>query len=74
MLQNQSTLMIAYHLIQRKEPYRDLGSECFDKRRPEATKKSGYATGEVRISGVFNTPGYLSRRLSYFQISRSTRR
>ena len=32
-----SILKIAYHLIQRKEPYRDLGGDYFDKRRPEAT-------------------------------------
>jgi transposase len=34
-----SILVIAYHLIQRKEPYRDLGADYFDKRRPEATVK-----------------------------------
>jgi hypothetical protein len=32
-------LVIAYHLIQRKEPYRDLDAYYFDKRRPEATVK-----------------------------------
>ncbi len=30
-------LVIAYHLIQRKEPYRELGGNYFDNRRPEAT-------------------------------------
>jgi transposase len=34
-----SILVIAYHLIERKEPYRDLGADYFDKRRPEATAK-----------------------------------
>jgi transposase len=34
-----SILVIAYHLIQRKEPYRDLGGDYFDKRRPESTTK-----------------------------------
>jgi transposase len=34
-----SILVIAYHIIQRKEPYRDLGADYFDKRRPEATVK-----------------------------------
>jgi transposase len=34
-----SILVIAYHLIQRKEPYRELGADYFDKRRPEATAK-----------------------------------
>jgi transposase len=34
-----SILVIAYHLIQRSEPYRDLGGDYFDKRRPEATAK-----------------------------------
>jgi transposase len=32
-------LVIAYHLIQRKEPYRELGADYFDKRRPEVTAK-----------------------------------
>lgn len=34
-----SILIIAYHIIQRKEPYRELGGDYFDKRRPEATAK-----------------------------------
>ena len=34
-----SILVMAYHLIQRKEPYRELGSDYFDKRRPEVTAK-----------------------------------
>ena len=32
-----SILTIAYHIIQRKEPYRELGGDYFDKRRTEAT-------------------------------------
>jgi transposase len=32
-----SILVISYHIIQRKEPYRDLGGDYFDQRRPEAT-------------------------------------
>jgi transposase len=32
-----SILVIAYHLILRKEDYRELGGDYFDKRRPEAT-------------------------------------
>jgi len=32
-------LIIAYHLIHRAEPYRELGGDYFDKRRPEATAK-----------------------------------
>jgi transposase len=35
-----SILVIAYHLIQRKEPYRELGGDYFDKRRPEATARN----------------------------------
>lgn len=35
-----SILVIAYHLIQRQEPYRDLGANYFDSSRPEATTKS----------------------------------
>ncbi len=34
-----SILIIAYHLIQRNEPYRDLGGDYFDKQKPEATAK-----------------------------------
>ena len=32
-------LVIAYYLLKRKEPYRELGGDYFDKRRPEATAK-----------------------------------
>ncbi|WP_226889386.1 IS110 family transposase [Nostoc sp. MG11] len=32
-------LMIAYHLISRQEPYKDLGADYFDKQRPESVKK-----------------------------------
>jgi len=32
-----SILVISYHLIQRNEPYCDLGIDYFDKQRPEAT-------------------------------------
>jgi len=34
-----SILVIAYHMIQRKEPYHELGGDYFDKRRPEASAK-----------------------------------
>lgn len=34
-----SILVIAYHLIQRQEDYRELGGDYFDKRRPETTAK-----------------------------------
>jgi transposase len=34
-----SILVIAYYLIQRKEPYREMGADYFDKRRPEASAK-----------------------------------
>jgi transposase len=34
-----SILVIAYHLIDRHEDYRELGGDYFDKRRPEATAK-----------------------------------
>ena len=34
-----SILVIADHLIQRQEPYRELGGNYFDQRRPEATAK-----------------------------------
>jgi transposase len=34
-----SILVIAYHLIQRKEPYRELGGNYFDQRNPEAVSK-----------------------------------
>jgi transposase len=32
-------LVIAYHLIARKGPYRELGGDYFDKRKPEVTAK-----------------------------------
>ena len=34
-----SILVIAYHLISRQEPYRDLGADYFDQQRPESVKK-----------------------------------
>lgn len=34
-----SILVIAYHLIERKEPYKELGGDYFDKRHVEATAK-----------------------------------
>ena len=34
-----SMLVIAYHLIQRHEPYQDLGGNYFDELKPEATAK-----------------------------------
>ncbi len=34
-----SILIIAYHMIQRKEPYHELGGDYFDKRRPEVTAR-----------------------------------
>lgn len=34
-----SILIIAYHIINRREAYRELGGDYFDKRRPEATIK-----------------------------------
>lgn len=32
-----SILVMSYHMIQRKEPYRELGGNYFDQRRPEVT-------------------------------------
>jgi transposase len=34
-----SILIIAYHIIQDKQPYHELGNDYFDKRRPETTAK-----------------------------------
>ena len=34
-----SILVIAYHLIFRQQPYRDLGADYFDQQRPESVKK-----------------------------------
>ncbi len=36
---SHSILVIAYHLIKRREPYQELGSDYFDKRNPEVTAK-----------------------------------
>ena len=53
-----SILVIAYHLIQRKVPYHELGSDYFDNQRPEATAKRllkrlqrlGYDVSPLRLS------------------------
>jgi transposase len=34
-----SILIIAYHMIKRRESYHELGSDYFDKRRPEVTAR-----------------------------------
>ncbi len=34
-----SILVIAYHIIKRKEPYKELGGDYFDQRQPEATAR-----------------------------------
>ena len=34
-----SILVIAYYVIKRQEPYRELGANYFDQQRPEATKQ-----------------------------------
>lgn len=34
-----SILVIAYHLLERQEEYRELGADYFDRQRPEATAK-----------------------------------
>lgn len=34
-----SILVTAYHMIQRQEPYHELGGDYFDKRRPQVTAK-----------------------------------
>ena len=55
-----SILVISYHIVQRKEPYRDLGGDYFDKQRPEDTAKRllrrpqhlGYDISRIEQSGV----------------------
>ena len=55
-----SILVISYHIIQRKEPYRDLGGDYFDKQRPEATAKRllkrlqhlGYDISHIEQPGI----------------------
>ena len=34
-----SVLIIAYYMLKRREPYQDLGSNCFDELKPEVTVK-----------------------------------
>lgn len=34
-----SILIMAYHIIQDKQPYQELGNDYFDKRHPETTAK-----------------------------------
>jgi transposase len=51
-----SILVISYHIIQRKQPYQDLGGDYFDKQRPDATAKRlikrlqhlGYDTSHIQ--------------------------
>ena len=58
-----SILIIAYHLIQRREPYHELGSDYFDKRRPEATaqrlvkrlEKLGFQVSLQQMPAVIGT-------------------
>jgi len=58
-----SILVISYHIIQRKEPYRDLGGDYFDQRRPEATAKRllkrlqhlGYDTSRIEQPAALPT-------------------
>lgn len=46
-----SILTIAYHLISRQEPYKDLGADYFDKQRPESVKKRlGFALRKAWLS------------------------
>jgi transposase len=34
-----SILVISYYIIQRQQPYQELGANYFDRQRPEATAK-----------------------------------
>jgi transposase len=34
-----SILVIGYHLVQRDEPYHELGADYFDRRNPETTAR-----------------------------------
>jgi len=55
-----SILVIAYHMIQRKEPFRDLGGNYFDERKPEATayrlvkrlEKLGFQVSLVQVAAA----------------------
>ena len=52
-----SILIIAYHLIQRHEPYRELGGDYYDRQRPKATarhlvKRLQYLGYEVSLQQV----------------------
>jgi hypothetical protein len=35
----QSILVMAYYMLQRKEPYRDAGADFFDRLQPEDTAR-----------------------------------
>jgi transposase len=58
-----SILVIVYHLIERNEPYHDLGGDYFDKQRPEATaqrlmkrlQRLGYDVSRIRQPIAFPT-------------------
>jgi transposase len=59
-----SILVISYHIIQRKEPYIDLGSDYFDKQCPEATakrlmkrlQKLGYDVSQIQSPLAVSVP------------------
>jgi len=58
-----SILVMAYHMIKRREPYHELGSDYFDKRRPEATaqrlikrlEKLGFQVSLQQMPAVVDT-------------------
>ena len=37
---HHTILVIVYHMLKNQQPYRDLGSDYFDRRNPEQLKRS----------------------------------
>jgi len=58
-----SILVIAYHLLQRQEPYRDLGA-ITDQQQPEATSKRLVKRLENWATRSCSSPKYLLRQLN----------
>ena len=62
-----SLLIIAYHVIARREPYRELGADYFDRQRPAATadrllrrlRRLGY---DVTIAATPDVPASMESR------------
>jgi hypothetical protein len=67
---SHSILVIAYHMIQRKEPYNELGGDYFYKHRVEASVK--HLVKQMEFLGFSVSLGQASSRrlIFYFQVGK----